>query len=157
MKKTILTLISLLLPVIGSAQQMPNTFSDGDLIYAEQINENFEYLLKRAAIRKTTVDCSAGETINAALVKYNHIVISGTCTENILIEYPANPQAVLILEGASGDAAIDKIVAANSDNATIGIGGPVNVQINGLTISGGKNGLEVYMSPLTQVMNCIIE
>ena len=87
MKKTLWMLFSLLLPVIGSAQQMPHTFNDGDLIYAEEINANFEYLLKRAAIRKTTVDCSAGETINAALVKYNHIVISGICTENIELKY----------------------------------------------------------------------
>ena len=157
MKKAIGMLISLLLPLIGSAQQLPHTFQDGDLIYAEEINANFEYLLKRAAIRKTTVDCNAGETINAALEKYNHLVISGTCNENISLEYPQTPQAVLILEGASGDAANDKIVAASSDNATVSIFGPVHVQLSNLTFSGGARGLNVVFSPLVQVKGCVIE
>ena len=136
---------------------MPNTFQNNTVIYAEEINENFEYLLKRAAIRKTTVDCDAGETINAALEKYNHLVISGTCTENISLKYEDDPQAVLILEGASGDPANDKIVAASADNATVSIFGPVHVQISNLTLSGGKQGLNVAISPLVLVKGCIIE
>ena len=85
MKKTILTLISLLLPVIGSAQQMPHTFSDGDLIYAEQINENFE--VAASGLRKGTVDCDAGESISEKLKEFNHLKISGTCTENVVIDF----------------------------------------------------------------------
>ena len=146
MKKAIGMLISLLLPLIGSAQQLPHTFQDGDLIYAEEINANFEYLLKRAAIRKTTVDCNAGETINAALEKYNHLVISGTCTANISIDNSETPQDVLILEGASGDPATDKIVAASSDDPTIHVHWPMLLRIDNLTVSGGKYGLQLRKS-----------
>ena len=96
MKKTILTLISLLLPVIGSAQQMPHTFSDGDLIYAEQINENFEFLAKKFGTSQATVDCTSGATadpdnsvytsINEALKQHNHLVLTGMCNESVVMQ-----------------------------------------------------------------------
>ena len=76
MRNLILITLICLLPMAPSAQSMPHTFTDGDIIYADQINENFEYLLKRTALHQKNVDCDAGETITAALEKYNHIIIS---------------------------------------------------------------------------------
>ena len=100
---------------------MPHSFTDGDIIYADQINENFEYLLKRTAIHQTNVDCDAGERINDAIVKYNHIIISGTCNENIFIDNSDSLQKILIFEGVSGDPNNNKIAASSTDNATIHI------------------------------------
>ena len=133
-------------------------FNSGDVISSSKMNENFENLLKRTSLNKTYVDCDAGETVNSMLDKYNHIIISGTCNENINIENINDPQAVLILEGASEDATIDKIISNDSDNTTINIGsGPISVKISNLTISGGNNGLGIYHSPYTLIENCIIE
>ena len=112
MRFLILIMLLSLLPISLKAQSMPHSFTDGDIIYADQINENFEYLLKRVAIHQTNVDCDAGETINSALVKYNHIIISGTCNENIFVE---NQQNLLILEGSNEDASLFKIISATSD------------------------------------------
>ena len=64
MRFLILIMLLSLLPISLKAQSMPHSFTDGDIIYADQINENFEYLLKRTAIHQTNVDCNAGETIN---------------------------------------------------------------------------------------------
>ena len=86
MRFVILIMLLSLLPISLKAQLMPHSFTDGDIIYADQVNENFEYLLKRTAIHQTSIDCDAGETINSALEKYNHIIISGTCNENIFID-----------------------------------------------------------------------
>ncbi|MEC8395096.1 MAG: hypothetical protein VX003_09565, partial [SAR324 cluster bacterium] len=102
MRFLILIMLLSLLTISLKAQSMPHNFTDGDIIYADQINENFEYLLKRTAIHQTNVDCDAGERINDALEKYNHIIISGTCNENINIVFIDNPQSVLIIEGSSG-------------------------------------------------------
>ena len=117
MKKIILSFILLMTPMVLFSQGLPHTFQNGEVIDATKFNENFEYLLKRTSIHKTTVDCSAGETINDALEKFNHIVISGTCNENIEIDASVKSQKILILEGTSGNAGNDKIVASNSNNA----------------------------------------
>ncbi len=137
---------------------MPHSFIDGDIIYADQINENFEYLLKRTAIHQTNVDCDVGETINDALEKYNHIIISGTCNENIFIDNSDSLQKILIFEGATGDPNNDKITASTTDNATIHIVWPIFVQFKNLTISGGDRGIHMhYQGTMGQIDNCIIE
>ena len=147
-----------LLPISLKAQSMPHAFTDGDIIYADQINENFEYLLKRTAIHQTNVDCDAGETINSALEKYNHIIISGTCNENIFIDNSDSLQKILIFEGATGDPNNDKITASTTDNATIHIVWPIFVQFKNLTISGGDRGIHMhYQGTMGQIDNCIIE
>ena len=147
-----------LLPISLKAQSMPHSFTDGDIIYADQINENFEYLLKRTAIHQTNVDCDAGETINSALEKYNHIIISGTCNENIFIDNSDSLQKILIFEGVTGDPNKDKITASTTDNATIHIVWPIFVQFKNLTISGGDRGIHMhYQGTMGQIDNCIIE
>ena len=154
MRFLILIMLLSLLPISLKAQSMPHSFTDGDIIYADQINENFEYLLKRTAIHQTNVDCDAGETINSALEKYNHIIISGTCNENIFVE---NHQNLLILEGSNENASLNKIIAATSDNATIKIDTPLILNIKNLNISGGNRGLEVEGIIIGMIENCIIE
>ena len=47
MRNLILIMLISLLPISLKAQSMPHSFTDGDIIYADQINENFEYLLKK--------------------------------------------------------------------------------------------------------------
>ena len=60
MRFVILIMLLSLLPISLKSESMPHSFNDGDIIYADQINENFEYLLKRTAIHQTNVDCDAG-------------------------------------------------------------------------------------------------
>ena len=158
MRFLILIMLLSLLPISLKAQSMPHSFTDGDIIYADQINENFEYLLKRTAIHQTNVDCDAGETINSALEKYNHIIISGTCNENIFIDNSDSLQKILIFEEATGDPNNDKITASTTDNATIHIVWPIFVQFKNLTISGGDRGIHMhYQGTMGQIDNCIIE
>ena len=66
MKKLFLSLISLALA--GSSYAQLNTFKEGDVISAEQMNENFQYLEQQfRGARATTVNCDDGETINGAI------------------------------------------------------------------------------------------
>ena len=82
MKKLFLSAISIALA--ASAYAIPNTFSEGDVISAEQMNENFESLINSNVLRATTVNCDDGETINGAIEKgFNDITVSGTCNENV--------------------------------------------------------------------------
>ena len=82
MKKLFLSIISLVLA--GGAYAQLNTFSDGDTISAEKMNQNFQALVNSNLVRKTSIDCDAGETINGAIGQgFNDITISGTCNENL--------------------------------------------------------------------------
>ena len=136
---------------------LPNNFKNGEIIDANKFNENFDYLLKRISIHKTTVDCNNGETIANAMGKYNHLIISGTCRENIDIDASKNPQSVLILEGASGNASNDKIVAAINYEATIDVQWNIYIGIKHLTISGGERGILIRRGARGNVQNSIIE
>ena len=94
MKKLFLSLISMALA--GSVYAQLNTFQEGDVISAEQMNENFQYLADRFGISKATVDCNAGATadpssdhyttIMDALVEHNHLTITGLCNEEVVIQ-----------------------------------------------------------------------
>ena len=76
MKTLFLSLLLSLLASLAFAQL--NTFKEGDVISAEQMNQNFEAILKKSmVVRSTTVDCDAGKTINAALTE-------GTTTSRFL-------------------------------------------------------------------------
>ena len=112
MKKLFLSAISIALA--GSAYAQLNTFQEGDVISAEQMNQNFEAILKKSmVVRSTTVDCDAGKTINAALTEgYNDITIFGTCNEEIVAmslfdgtaigrqeRFPSEPVGHIIITG----------------------------------------------------------
>ena len=59
-----------LVPISAMGQSMPYTFSANTAAKASEVNENFEYLLKRFKLRATTIDCSNG-SIQDALKEYN--------------------------------------------------------------------------------------
>src|SRR5580765_2569575 len=88
------------------------------------------------SIKSVSVDCDAGETIAKALTKGDErkpllIQISGTCSENVLID-----RNDVVLASTSGgtvrgtDPAINVIVVTAS-----------RVTIDGLTVTGGRNGI----------------
>ena len=85
MKALFLSLSMLFLSFLAYAQL--NTFSEGDVISAEQMNQNFESLVNGTQTRSTTVDCGAngtGSGINQAILEgYNDITIVGVCRENL--------------------------------------------------------------------------
>ena len=101
------------------AQSLPRTFSANTAAKASEVNENFTYLLERFGTRKTTVNCYSGESITTALKNYNHIVISGICTENISLDATIFPHRLVILEGSSSSS--DGISASDTSKAVVKI------------------------------------
>ena len=88
MKKLFLSLIFLTLA--GSVYAQLNTFSDGDIVSAEKMNENFDFVIKD--IRATKVYCNGGETIKSALESgFNYLTIYGICTDQIVAINPVDP------------------------------------------------------------------
>ena len=82
MKKAFLSILTIF--VVGSAYAQLNTFKEGDVISAEQMNQNFESLINSNLLRSTAVNCDQGETINGAIEQgFNDITVSGTCNENL--------------------------------------------------------------------------
>ena len=83
MKQVILILISLTLATVSYGQL--NVFSEGDVVSAEEMNENFQQLEQQfRGTRTTTVNCAAGEKIGNAIDNgYTNITVSGTCAENL--------------------------------------------------------------------------
>ena len=155
MRKLFLTLISL--AIAGSAYAQLNTFSEGDVISAEQMNENFEYLEQQfRGSRATTVDCGTsgtGSGINEAIAQgFNDITVSGTCNENLLYtvwrddkqdgEYqPSNKLAPRYLR-ISGTSADSKIVDASSKSEnTISVNSGSTLFLENITVSGGRRGI----------------
>ena len=108
-----------LLPISAMGQSMPHTFTANTPAKASEVNANFTYLLERFGTRKTTVNCSSGESITTALKNYNHIVISGDGTENISLDGETLPHRVVILEGKSSVS--DGITSASSVSNVIDI------------------------------------
>ena len=68
----------------ASAYAIPHNFNEGDVVSAEQMNENFQALVNINLLRSTTVNCNDGETINGAIENgYNDITVLGICNENL--------------------------------------------------------------------------
>ena len=155
MKSLLLALAFLLLSFVVYAQL--NTFSEGDVISAEKMNENFEYLEQQfRGSRATTVDCGTsgtGSGINEAIAQgFNDITVSGTCNENLLYtvwrddkqdgEYqPSNKLAPRYLR-ISGTSADSKIVDASSKSEnTISVNSGSTLFLENITVSGGRRGI----------------
>ena len=150
MKKLFLSLISL--AFAGSAYAIPNTFSEGDVISAEQMNENFQYLEQQfRGARATTVDCGTsgtGSGINQAIAQgFNDITVSGTCNENLLFGI-TNPDfgysgklapRLLKLSGEDSFATIKD--SSNNTDKLIMIQGGATVLIENLILDGGEDGI----------------
>ena len=142
-------------PISAMGQSLPHTFSANTAAKASEVNENFTYLLERFGTRKTTVNCYSGESITTALKNYNHIVISGVCTENISLDGETLPHRVVILEGISS--ASDGITAASSASPVIDINYHVFVRVKNLTLKGGEKGLKVRRNGIALISNSIVE
>jgi len=108
----------------------------------------------RAEPTKTVaVDCSAGETIAKALTLGDErkpllVQISGTCSEHLLIDR----NDVTLAAGASGatvsgpDPAID-VIKVNASRVTI----------DGITVTGGRNGITGNSAPGLIVRNATVQ
>ena len=144
-----------LAPISAMGQILPHTFTANTAAKASEVNANFTYLLERFGTRKTTVNCYSGESITTALQNYNHIVISGVCTENISLDGETLPHRVVILEGNSS--ASDGITASSSASPVIDINYHVFVRVKNLTLKGGQMGLKVRRNGIALISNSIVE
>ena len=148
---------------IASAQL--TEFSQGDILSAGAMNQNFKYLEDRiAGINETTVDCGTdgnGAGINEAIRKgFNSIVIKGICKENISFNgSTGNSIRLLKLRGANNDSSLDKIVdnSSYSDHVLKFNYGGMLVTIDNLTISGGDRGITTWMNIGIRIRNSKIE
>ena len=126
-----------------------NSFQEGDVLSAEKMNENFEYLEQQfRGARATTVNCAAGETINEAIENgFSDITVSGTCAENLVFGI-TNPNfgysgqlipRFLRLSGTDSSAKITD--TSNNTQKLIMIQGGATVLIEDLTLEGGDDGV----------------
>ena len=83
--KFLLLSIWLILASNTYAQTLPHTFSANSAAKAEEVNENFQFLANQFKVNKKTIDCSTDNMTKSIEDGYNHLVINGTCTENLLI------------------------------------------------------------------------
>ncbi len=149
MKKLITTIISLMF--LGNLVFAQLTeFSQGDILSAGTMNQNFKYLEKRfGGFNETTVDCGttgSGSGINAAIKNgYNSIIVKGICKENINWDPIEGKRGALKIRGFSNNQASDKIVDNTSnEHSVIYIGSSTFLKIDNVTISGGRRGINVY-------------
>jgi hypothetical protein len=132
-----------LVPISAMGQSLPHTFSANTAAKASEVNANFQYLLERFGTRKTTVNCYSGESITTALQNYNHIIISGICTENLILDGTTLPHRLVILEGSSSSS--DGISASDTSIPVIHVyKGAITLKVSKLKLSGGTNGLNAY-------------
>lgn len=142
-----LVLISMIFSIHAYSQNLPHKFKDGDVIYADQINDNFEYL---QGVRETTVDCGSsgnGNGINKAINEgYNSIIISGICKENVEISGRNNKIGLIKLRGLNNDYNQDKIIDNSSSEASVleFYWESIFVQIDNLSIVGGLKGIHSF-------------
>ena len=124
MNKIFSSIISLIFfGSIASAQL--TEFSQGDILSAGAMNQNFKYLEDRfGGLNEKTVDCGTsgtGSGINAAIKDgYNSIIVKGICKENISILANDGKRGYLKLKGFNNDQTSDKIVD-NSSNSNASI------------------------------------
>ena len=145
-----------LVPISAMGQSMPYTFSANTAAKASEVNENFTYLLERFGTRKTTVNCYSGESITTALQNYNHIIISGICTENLILDGTTLPHRLVILEGSSSSS--DGISASDTSIPVVHVyKGAITLKVSKLKLSGGTNGLNAYRGPTIIIKNALIE
>ena len=154
-----------LVPILAMGQSMPHTFTANTAAKASEVNANFTYLLERFGTRKTTVNCYSGESITTALQNYNHIVISGICSEILHLEATTLPHRLVILEGSSSSS--DGINAngvsppqtdsSYTSNAVVYAHGSITIKISRLKLTGGTHGVESWLGPAVIIENALIE
>jgi len=144
-----------LVPNSAMGQSLPHTFSANTAAKASEVNENFTYLLERFGTRQTSVNCSAGESITTALQNYNHIVISGICTENLNLDATTFPHRLVILEGSSSSS--DGINASDTSDEVIYVKGLITLKISKLKLTGGTYGIASSTGPSVILENTLVE
>ena len=154
-----------LVPISAMGQSLPHTFSANTAAKASEVNANFQYLLERFGTRKTTVNCYSGESITTALQNYNHIIISGICSEILHLEATSMPHRLVILEGSSSSS--DGINAngvsppqtdsSYTSNAVVYAHGSITIKISRLKLTGGTYGVEGWLGPSVIIENALIE
>jgi len=145
-----------LVPISVMGQSLPHTFSANTAAKASEVNENFTYLLERFGTRKTTVNCSGGESITTALQNYNHIVISGICTENLILDGTTLPHRLVILEGSSSSS--DGISASDTSIPVVDVyKGAITLKVNNLKLSGGTDGIKAHRAPTIILESLLVE
>jgi len=152
MKKALFSILSFLLA--GSVYAQLNTFSEGDVISAEQMNQNFEYLEQQfRSAQSITVDCAAGETINEAIENgFTDITVSGACNENlkfIIWSNDANSSSsyfkrdlannFIRITGATSETKI--VDASQNAEAAIYVEGGTTLLLQNLSLEGGESGI----------------
>jgi parallel beta-helix repeat protein len=145
-----------LVPISAMGQSLPHTFTANTAAKASEVNENFTYLLERFGTRKTTVNCSGGESITTALQNYNHIVISGICTENLSLDATSLPHRLVILEGTSSSS--DGISASDTSKAVVEIfNGGITLKATNLQFKNGTYGILAYRGPTVVLENVSVK
>lgn len=107
----------------------------------------------RSKDRTVTVDCAAGDTIAKALTRGDDrksltILISGTCSENIVI----NRSDVKLAGAASGAT----VIGLDATLDTIRVTGS-RVTIDGITVTGGRDGILADGAPGLIVQNALVQ
>ena len=156
LSESFVVLFLILIPISVFGQSMPHTFSANTAAKASEVNENFEYLLERFGTRKTTVNCNNTESITTALKNYNHVVISGICSENLSLDATKLPHRVVILEGSSSSS--DGISASDNSKAVIEIfNGGITLKATNLQFKNGTYGILAYRGATVVVESLIIK
>ena len=162
MEKLLTTIVSLMF--FGNLVFAQLTeFSQGDILSAGAMNQNFKYLEKRfGGLNETTVDCGttgSGSGINAAIKNgYNSIIVKGICKENIDWDPKAGNRGILKLRGFSNNQASDKIVDNSSNTeSVIYIGSSTFLKIDNVTISGGTRGINVVGNSFLRADDITVE
>jgi len=145
-----------LVPILAMGQSLPHTFTANTSAKASEVNANFQYLLERFGTRKTSVNCYSGESITTALQNYNHIIISGICTENLNLDATTFTHRLVILEGSSSSS--DGIKASDTSNPVIKICcGAITLKVSKLKLTGGTLGIVSFVGPTIILKNVLVE
>ena len=137
-------------------------FSQGDILSAGAMNQNFKYLEDRfGGLNEKTVDCGTsgtGSGINAAIKDgYNSIIVKGICKENIKWRTKKGERGYLKLKGYSNDQTSDKIIDNSSSSNSVIELTISYLKIDNLIISGGTRGVEVFGNSLLWADNVTVE
>ena len=137
-------------------------FSQGDVLSAGLMNQNFKYLEDRfGGLNEKTIDCGTSGTgfgINAAIKDgYNSIIVKGLCKENINWDSREGERGYLKLKGYSNDQTSDKIIDNSSTSKSVISLQNSYLKIDNLTISGGTRGIHVSGNSLLWADNVTVE
>ena len=147
MKKAFFSILSFL--IVGTVYAQLNTFSDGDTISAEKMNQNFQHLEQQfRGTRTTTVNCAAGEKIGDAIDNgYTNITVSGTCAENLQFSMwredsaenstPTGKLAPRFLRIAGADSSAKIVNTSSNTESTVSVTDGATLLLEDITISGG--------------------